>query len=149
MNKILSWTFVFLWMLLIFYLSNQPATASNAMSTGLTEVIVQFIEGVTPVQDFDMEAFNHIVRKNAHFFAYFILGLLVLNALKRDQIRKKEFGFALLICVLYATSDEVHQLFVPGRGAQIKDVLIDSSGAIVGISLYTFIHRFRHRNAKV
>ncbi|MCF6138807.1 VanZ family protein [Pseudalkalibacillus berkeleyi] len=149
MNKILSWSFVFLWMSLIFYLSHQPATASNAMSTGLTEMIVQFIEGVTPVQDFDLEAFNHIVRKNAHFFAYFILGLLVLNALRKNRIRKKEIGFALLICVLYASSDEVHQLFVPGRGAQINDVLIDSSGAIVGVSLYTFVHKIRHPNTNI
>jgi len=42
----------------------------------------------------------------------------------------------LLICVFYSISDEFHQAFVPGRGSQIKDVLIDGAGAIVGSSLY-------------
>jgi VanZ family protein len=38
-----------------------------------------------------------------------------------------------VICVGVASSDEFHQLFVYGRGASVKDVLIDSSGAFVGI----------------
>jgi VanZ family protein len=41
-----------------------------------------------------------------------------------------------VFCVLYAVSDEVHQLFVPGRGAQVTDVLIDNAGAFVGIGIY-------------
>lgn len=49
--------------------------------------------------------------------------------------RSKRIAIALLTCVLYAISDEVHQSFVPGRGAQVKDVLIDSAGAIVGIGM--------------
>ena len=46
-----------------------------------------------------------------------------------------------MFCSLYAISDEVHQLFVPGRGAQVKDVFIDIAGAAVGIflSLWRFI----------
>ncbi len=51
----------------------------------------------------------------------------------------KGIAFALLVCVLYAISDEVHQMFVPGRGPGIKDVLIDSVGATVGIGMYMLI----------
>jgi VanZ family protein len=40
-----------------------------------------------------------------------------------------------VICVLCAMLDEFHQLFVPGRGAQVKDVIIDTVGAIVGIGV--------------
>ena len=40
---------------------------------------------------------------------------------------------AFLICGLYAISDEIHQLYVQGRSGQVSDVLIDSSGALVGI----------------
>ena len=50
-------------------------------------------------------------------------------------------GLSLLVCVLYAISDELHQLFVSGRGAQVKDVLIDSAGATVGVCLYWGICR--------
>jgi VanZ family protein len=44
-----------------------------------------------------------------------------------------------VFCILYAISDEVHQLFVLGRGAQVVDVLIDSLGAFVGIGMYRVI----------
>ena len=50
---------------------------------------------------------------------------------------KKRFIFliSLAFSVLYASSDEIHQLFVAGRGASVRDVLIDTSGAFVGIIL--------------
>jgi len=49
--------------------------------------------------------------------------------------------FALLICILYASSDEMHQIFVPSRGAQVNDVIIDTAGACVGILVYSIISR--------
>ena len=39
------------------------------------------------------------------------------------------------ICLLYAASDEIHQLFVPGRSGEVRDVMIDFSGAVLGIAL--------------
>ncbi|MFX3628632.1 MAG: VanZ family protein [Ectobacillus sp.] len=137
MRKCFSWIYVLLWMVLIFYLSSQPATMSNKLSTGITEMIVEKVEQIAPDMEFDIRAFNHIVRKNAHFFIYLVLGVLVANALKRSGVQGyRRIGLALLICVLYAISDETHQLFVPGRGAQVKDVFIDSSGASVGIGVH-------------
>jgi VanZ family protein len=77
------------------------------------------------------------VRKFAHFFAYLVLGILVLSAfVKSDYKGGKTFVYAFVICAVYASSDEIHQLFVSGRGCQIKDVLIDSGGALTGIALY-------------
>jgi len=52
---------------------------------------------------------------------------------------------AFVICVLYAISDETHQIFVPGRSAQISDVLIDSVGAIVGILMYLVLGRIKSK----
>lgn len=49
--------------------------------------------------------------------------------------------------MIYTISDEIHQLFVLGRGGQIKDVIIDSSGAVVGIGGYKFFKNVRE-NAK-
>jgi VanZ family protein len=137
MYKIFSWSAVILWMGLIFYLSHQPATESNQLSKGITEVIVKEVEKVAPNAEFDIRGFNHIVRKNAHFFAYLVLAVLVINAFRRSGIYGyRSVGIALLICVLYAISDEVHQLFVPGRGSQAKDVFIDSAGVSIGIGVY-------------
>lgn len=142
-RKIIPWLLVILWMALIFYLSHQPANKSNGLSKGATEIIVVAVEKIAPKLDINKGSFNNILRKNAHFFAYLVLGALVANGLRSiGVIGYRAIVFALLICVLYAISDEVHQLFVPGRGGQVKDVIIDSAGAIVGISGYNgFINR--------
>lgn len=142
-RKVLPWLLVILWMALIFYLSHQPATKSNGLSKDATEIIVETVAKIAPKVDINKRSFNHIIRKNAHFFAYLVLGILVANGLRSSGvIGYKAISFALLICVLYAISDEVHQLFVPGRGGQVKDVLIDSAGAVVGIGMYNgFIRR--------
>lgn len=139
--KILSWTAVILWLVLIFYLSNQPVHQSNGLSKKVTEIVVETVEKVVPNAELNMNRMNHLLRKNAHFFAYLVLGVLVMNALNRSGVRgAKKILLALIFCVLYAISDEFHQLFVPGRGAQVKDVLIDSAGAVVGIGLYWLIN---------
>ncbi len=145
-RKVISWLLVVLWMALIFYLSHQPATESNSLSTGITERVVAIIERVTSDIDFDVSNFNHIIRKNAHFFAYLILGILVINALKSNGLKgSKSILIALAICILYAISDEVHQLFIPGRAGQVRDVIIDSAGAIVGINGYIVFGKLKTR----
>nr|WP_330375346.1 VanZ family protein [Inediibacterium massiliense] len=144
-GMMILWILVIFWMAVIFNLSSQVSHESNKLSKEVTKVIVKTVEKVAPKTDFNMSKLNHIVRKNAHFFAYLILGILVINALRSSGYRK--FGWALLICVVYAISDEVHQMFVPGRGPGIKDVCIDSAGATVGIGiallLINILNRFK------
>ena len=152
--KSISWIAVVLWMAFIFYLSAQVAEQSNNVSTGITEIIIEVVETVVPEKELDIKTVNHFVRKNAHFFTYFMLGILVVNALAASGVKGfKGIAIAFLICVLYAVSDEVHQLYVPGRGCQITDVLIDSGGALAGISLFTLLRRifirWRHRDMSV
>ena len=131
---LISWIMVILWMSLIFNLSSQVREESNQLSTGITVFIEKIIEKINSFDvNFDIKIINHIVRKNAHFFIYLVLGILVINA-----IRKSKY-LALLICVFYAISDELHQSFVQGRGPGIKDVLIDSVGAYVGILIFIVI----------
>src|SRR5690554_7578811 len=106
---------------LIFYLSCQAGEESSKLSAGITDAIVKAVKTVAPQTDMDIDTFNHLLRKNAHFFSYFVLGLLVMNALSNSGIR----GFrcivlALGVSILYAVSDEVHQLFVPGRAGQFR-----------------------------
>ena len=137
MHKILSWSFVIIWMAIIFGFSSQVAEQSNQLSTTVTEVVVEVVENVAPRAEINVHRLNGIIRKNAHFFLYLVLGILVTNAFRRSGntlIRSLVFSF--FICVLYAVSDEIHQMYVPGRGAQATDVLIDSSGASVGLFIY-------------
>ena len=133
-----SWLLVLSWMLLIFSLSAQPAEQSSQLSGGITVTVIETVEKVMPNLSINRDTLSHLIRKNAHFFAYLILGVLVTNALyysTKMQV-KKQIILSFIICVLYAISDEVHQLFVPGRSGEVKDVLIDSAGAGVGIFIY-------------
>ena len=97
---------------------------------------------------------DHPVRKTAHFTEYMILGLFVLGTLypKKETKNKKSIissGFiALLITAIYAGTDEFHQTFVPGRAGRLSDVLIDSSGALLGIFVVTLISLIRFKNKK-
>lgn len=146
MAKWFSWTAVIAWMALIFFLSHQPATVSSELSSEVTEVIIEIIETVAPNTQFEFGNLNHLVRKNAHFFAYLLLGLLTINALRRSgSTGYPSAGVALVICILYAISDEVHQLFVPGRSGEVRDVIIDTAGASVGIGLYWLFSRLRKK----
>lgn len=139
LSKIVSWVAVFVWMTIIFYLSHQPVIVSNGLSAGLAEVIVQKVESTAANHVLNVDSVNHIMRKSAHFFMYFVLGLFVINIIRKCGVAHyRGFGLALLICGVYALCDEVHQFFIEGRGPQLKDVLIDSAGAFVGISLFCF-----------
>ena len=90
--------------------------------------------GIAPV------FFKSFVRKTAHFFMFCGLGFLALCTLRsyygKPHIRV--YASAWLFCVFCAVCDEFHQLFVPGRGAQLSDVCLDSAGALVGV-LFAFL----------
>lgn len=139
-KKLLAWGLVLIWMVLIFLLSAQPANQSDEMSKRVAEVVRERVEQVNPNTNLNLGRLNYLVRKNAHFFAYFILGILVIHAVSHGRpLGAGKIGLTLLICVLYAISDEFHQLFVPGRAGQVKDVLIDSAGSLTGVGLYYFL----------
>lgn len=124
---------MFLWMLLIFIMSSFDATESANQSN----FIVNIINNIFKIENIELLSF--IIRKLAHFTEYLILGFLTINMLNKNDISKK-YLLSILICIIYATSDEIHQLFVPGRACQLIDILIDSIGSIIGIYLYKLIN---------
>ncbi len=139
-RSIIHWLPVVLWMALIFFLSSQPSAGSNYLSKGVTKLILEILGKILPINveistiDAHVSQLNHFVRKFAHFFAYLVLGIFVLNALHKSN-SKKVVSYSFIFCFIYAVSDELHQIFVPGRGCQLKDVIIDSIGSIAGIFL--------------
>lgn len=144
-KRIFAWALVLLWMGLIFYLSHQPIGESAQLSRRVTGVVIDIVDTVAPDAHWTPAQVNHFVRKSSHFLAYLVLGLLVRNALAEDEQARyarregwKTFLLALVICVLYAVSDEYHQSFVPGRGAQVADVVLDGFGAFTGLIMYEF-----------
>ena len=156
-RKIIFWILTIFWAILIFSFSAEPADISDKTSIGFTETIITFLVKVDiidiPVSSLGAEEFihniaekiNHYIRKLAHFTAYLILGILVYNLLLCYFKNKKSLILTLVICLLYAISDEIHQLFVPGRAGQIKDVLIDFSGATLGVLSVWLIGRLKNK----
>lgn len=143
-KKVVSYMLVIFWMGMIFYLSHQPAVDSGGLSGGIAEMILEVVEKLSS-NKFNFNMLDYIVRKNAHLFIYLVLSILVLNALKISKIKGyKSFLWGLTICVFYAATDEIHQLFIPGRSGEIRDVLIDSSGVIFGMIIYGLFNRIKN-----
>src|SRR5690554_1189559 len=110
-NQRRAWMAVILWMILIFAFSAQPGNQSSGLSTGVTEIFLKFIQELVPYLELELGVFHYLIRKAAHFTIYLILGILVMNALRQSGVEgRKAILRGLLICILYAISDEVHQL---------------------------------------
>ena len=140
MRKLIAWLIVVLWMILIFYFSQQPVSDSRDLSSNITKQLIEIVEKVTPLENVQESQLHHLVRKNAHFIIYFFLGIFALLALKLTSLKHSTSAvIALAVCMIYAVTDEYHQLFVDGRGAQLKDVFIDWAGAATGITVATLI----------
>lgn len=122
-------------MVLIFMFSADNGEESSNKS-GFIVKIVQFFLGEESNPKI-AENLSFIVRKTAHFSIYALLGFLVSGSFALRKLFSKAMWIVLLICFLYACSDEVHQLFVPGRSGHIRDVAIDTSGAFLGIVIFT------------
>ena len=75
-------------------------------------------------------------------FSYCILAIFLFMSVYEDNI-KKAIIIAFLCTFLYACSDEFHQLFIPGRSGEFRDVMIDSTGGIIGIVFTTFIVKYK------
>ena len=96
---------------------------SAAISQGLTAWL----------QSIGIPVTDHFVRKLAHFCEFGLLGCeLTLLFWLRYGLRLRELCLSALAAFLAAAIDETIQIFT-GRGAQIKDVLLDFTGALTGI----------------
>ncbi|CAH2215055.1 VanZ family protein [Tepidibacter aestuarii] len=134
--KKIYWVISMLWMCLIFYFSNQPASISDAQS----DMTIGVINYITSTDIIEINNIDYIVRKTAHFSLYFILSILMTLSIESIVHNKNNsYKLGAIISVVYSMSDEFHQMFTPGRGAQIKDVGIDSLGIVCGILILKFI----------
>ncbi len=125
----------------IFHMSNEPATVSAGRSGGIADVLAPIF-----ISDFDMlneaereeilSQIDHTVRKIAHFCLYATLGaLFVFASLWFERTWRAHLLLPWLFGTLYAASDEIHQMFVPGRGPLFTDVVLDSCGVLCGAAV--------------
>ena len=125
------------WMVVIFLMSAASGDISGEQS-GLIVRMILAVHGVffgnTPLAPETIDLIHTFVRKAAHMSEYAVLALLYLYALCKNEA-KRPLRTALLLCTMYAATDEIHQAFVPDRGPSPIDVMIDTAGAGVGLAL--------------
>ncbi|HTW23445.1 MAG TPA: VanZ family protein [Candidatus Baltobacteraceae bacterium] len=114
------------WAVVISLFSTGAFTSEN---TG--RIIIPVLHWLFPSLAPETLAFvHHIIRKCAHFTEYFILSLLILRGIRAGRHGTKLAWAVLAIVIVagYASLDEFHQSFVPGRTPAVTDVLIDTTG---------------------
>ena len=141
-NKYFKYFVVIAWMIVIFMFSNDIAAVSDNKSNFIINILNNL--GIN-LEDIFKNYDEFVVRKTAHFTEYFILCILLINILKEDFKLKNAVILAIAFTFLYSCTDEVHQLFIPGREGKIRDVLLDTSGGIFG-SLVTLMFIKKHQN---
>ena len=128
----------------IFCFSNQNGTKSSGVSRKVTEIVTSNMKKVQNMPKNEKELFlehtEKIIRKLAHFSIYTVVGLLMMSLMSTYKLmQNKRIWISLIVGVLYASSDEIHQYFVPGRSARVFDVMIDSAGVCLGICIVIFV----------
>jgi len=130
-------------MAVIFNFSSSDGEESGSLSL---EIAKAFSRGLSYVRlDVSPQTLHLPIRKMAHMTEYAILAMTVMLAIGRVKHR---VVFAILISVLYAASDELHQTFVSMRCGTVYDVLIDSVGVLIGIAVYLIINHRLHKEVK-
>jgi hypothetical protein len=90
----------------------------------------------------DFGGYDWPVKKLGHLVIYGLLGIAWLWGLAPGRRPSwREAALAVLLAALYGATDEVHQRFVPGRGAAVLDVGIDALGALLGVIAYGRLRR--------
>lgn len=138
-KKGILWIFVLFLSIQIFSFSSANGEKSNNTSRKVAAVVVDVVKKSCDVPEKEEKALfdtcHFIVRKTAHFTEYMVLAAAVFALVRSYRTRLRT---ALLLaggyCLVYAAADEFHQLFVSGRSGQVSDVLIDFSGALVGLA---------------
>ncbi|MEL6694885.1 MAG: VanZ family protein [Bacteroidota bacterium] len=135
------WLPLILWMGVIFYLSDQDKN-QTVQTSGFVLWLLSFLP-LDP-EWLTSPAFKVFVRKSAHMTEYFFLYLWAFRLLNWYQPFQIAWNWAAFLSIAYAMTDEFHQTFVPGRGASIRDVGVDSLGVCLGmIIIWVFLRPSR------
>lgn len=123
-KRIILFALVISWMILIFWFSSAGHEVSSGQSMRAVHGIAQATGVVLP---------EALVRKAAHVFLYFVLGVLLVCLVRTYEPGwLRAISCSTGVAFVYAITDELHQLLVGGRSGQASDVLLDTLAAFVG-----------------
>lgn len=149
-NNIVIRTFLIIVILIdymcIFNFSAQSGEESSVASDAIVKNIVKIVNIDENGNTTLIENITWGVRKTAHLSIYALTGFLLISFMKTYEMKiGYQIGLAQIGGMLYAISDEVHQLYIPGRAGQITDVIIDGIGILIGILLGLFVLHFNKK----
>ena len=124
----------------IFCFSSQDGEKSSSVSRKVTTAVTQNVKKIRDMdskeRELTLNKIEHVIRKIAHFSIYTLVGILMMALMSTYNISKsKQILVSILVGIMYAASDEIHQYFIPGRSAMVTDVLIDTAGVCLGVSI--------------
>lgn len=130
---------------LIFYFSAQKGADSSQISDRFTLQLAHlfrpdYLELSSHDQRSYLELLSAVIRKNAHFCEFMLLGFNLMGHMRFRDVQMRSLRcrmWAWGIATLYAATDELHQLFINERAAMVTDVLIDSMGGLAGTLVMT------------
>jgi len=125
-------------------MSSQNSVESTKVSFGIIERFSEIFN--ISADNKTLKYAEKILRKSAHFGLYTVLGGCIM--LTVSVVKKPGFKYILLSVVLsciYAVTDEYHQTFVNGRSGELRDVLIDTGGALLGTLIIYLILKLKKR----
>lgn len=132
-------------MLIVMYIIFGFSGADGAQSGSFSLMISEWVSDVLDAIDIDVSASElHLpIRKLAHMSEY---ACLAITAMWAFMGVKKRYIFVFVFCVVYAITDEIHQLYVPGRAGSPVDVMIDTVGVAIGLLVYWVAVRLRRKS---
>lgn len=145
--KALLWIAALSWGATLFFFSGQNANESSRLSLRVTQYVLR----IFPSLPLEFETLHLLIRKTAHFCIFGLEGLLLGLAMMTSLPERRLGGLlAMIACAVAAVLNEYHQSFSDGRSCELRDMLIDSAGALTGVLagmlLLAIIDRiFRHR----
>jgi VanZ family protein len=132
-NKALAtiwWLFAVGWIAVLFYFSGQSAVESSALSGRIAGALLRRLTFL----DIRPQTFEFFLRKLAHFGIFAVEGFLIRVALYYTKPRVLlNTVIAIAFCVPLAALNELAQLLAEGRACSLRDMFIDSAGALCGI----------------
>lgn len=149
-NNLILWILAIGYFFIISSFSTTPAVESRAESKAVVVVVEKIVNAVMHKTEDNSDSWvmektlHTIVRKTAHVVNFFILAFLhgMLFFVYSGKISNVVILTLLMGCC-GAVTDEITQLFVEGRSAQLSDVFVDFSGTILACALFVFLcHRY-------
>ena len=138
--RIISIILLIMTFIKIFDFSSQDGQTSSGLSRKVARKIVDIFPYTKNLSEKTknkiVEKSQPIIRKGAHFSIYMLVGIFIMSFISTYKLHLKyKFSISILVGLVYAISDEIHQGFTPGRTPSPIDVGIDTCGVMFGIVL--------------